>query len=94
MAGSGDITASVFLSRYLETGDVKKTLELCTASIYGIIETSWQVRNNKVFSQLEEKFSLDSEKTNNSGSGLMELRIIQAQNELVSPTHSFEAHRL
>jgi pyridoxine kinase len=94
MAGSGDITASVFLSRYLETGDVKKTLELCTASIYGIIEASWQIRNGKVFSQPRDKFSPDSEKTYISGSGLMELRIIQAQNELVSPTHSFEAHRL
>jgi pyridoxine kinase len=46
MAGSGDMTASVFLSRYLETGDVKKTLELCTASIFGIIEASWQAYNN------------------------------------------------
>jgi pyridoxine kinase len=94
MAGSGDITASVFLSRYLETGDVKKTLELCTASIYGIIETSWKVRNNKVFSQSGYKFSPDSEKTDKPGSGLMELRIIQAQNELDTPTHTFEARRL
>ncbi|MDR0456394.1 MAG: pyridoxal kinase PdxY [Treponema sp.] len=45
MAGSGDITASVFLSRYLETGDIKKTLELCTASIFGIIEASWQAHS-------------------------------------------------
>jgi len=94
MAGSGDITASVFLSRYLETGDVKKTLELCTASIYGIIKASWQVRNNKVFSQSGDKFSLNSEKTDKSGPELMELRIIQAQNELDTPTHVFEAHRL
>jgi pyridoxine kinase len=94
MAGSGDITASVFLSRYLETLDIKKTLELCTASIYGIIEASWQIRNGKVFSQSRDKFSPDSEKTYISSPGLMELRIIQAQNELVSPTHSFEAHRL
>jgi pyridoxine kinase len=40
MAGSGDLTASVFLSRFLETGDVKKTLELCTATIFGIIKAS------------------------------------------------------
>jgi pyridoxine kinase len=94
LAGSGDITASVFLSRYLETGDVKKTLELCTASIYGIIEASWQARNRKFFSQSGDKFSLDSEKTDKTGSELMELRIVQAQNELDTPTHSFEAHRL
>jgi pyridoxine kinase len=94
MAGSGDITASVFLSRYLETGNVKKTLELCTASIYGIIEASWQVQNSKVFSQSRDKFSPDSEKTYKPGPGLMELRIIQAQKELDTPTHSFEARRL
>jgi len=94
MAGSGDITTSVFLSRYLETGDVKKTLELCTASIYGIIESSWQFRNGKVFSQSGNKFSPNSEKTEGEGSRLLELRIIQAQKELDSPTHSFEAHRL
>jgi pyridoxine kinase len=94
MAGSGDITASVFLSRYLETGDVKKTLELCTASIYGIIETSWKFRNGEVFSQSGEKLSLNSEKTYKSGTGLMELRIIQAQKELDTPTHAFEARRL
>jgi pyridoxine kinase len=94
MAGSGDITASVFLSRYLETGDVKKTLELCTASIYGIIEASWQARNEKVFSQSGEKFSPVSEKTSRQTSGLMELRIVQAQRELDTPTYAFEAHRL
>jgi pyridoxine kinase len=41
IAGAGDLTASIFLSRYLETGDVKKTLELCTASVYGILEASF-----------------------------------------------------
>jgi pyridoxine kinase len=41
VAGAGDLTASIFLSRYLETGDVKKTLELCAASVYGILEASF-----------------------------------------------------
>jgi len=94
MAGSGDITASVFLSRYLETGDVKKTLELCTASIYGIIEASWRARNDKVFSQSGNKFSPNSEKTYNNGTGLMELRIVQAQNELDTPSNTFEARKI
>jgi pyridoxine kinase len=40
VAGAGDLTAAIFLSRYLETGDVKKTLELCAASVYGILEAS------------------------------------------------------
>ena len=46
VAGTGDITAAIFLSRYLETGDVKKTLELCTASIFGILETSLHHHND------------------------------------------------
>ncbi|MCL2006466.1 MAG: pyridoxal kinase PdxY [Treponema sp.] len=50
MAGSGDITTSIFLSRYLETGDIKRTLELCAASVFGILEKSWQA-----FNSLEEK---------------------------------------
>jgi len=97
MAGSGDITASIFLSRYLETGDVKKTLELCTASVYGIIEASWRqynAGNDKVLSQSGNKFSPVSDKNDKPVSGLMELRIIQAQNELATPKHSFEARRL
>jgi pyridoxine kinase len=76
MAGSGDITASVFLSRYLETGDAKKALELCTASVFGIMEASWQYGRS------------------GAGAGLMELRIVQAQQELVSPSRFFEAGRL
>ncbi|MDR0316030.1 MAG: pyridoxal kinase PdxY [Treponema sp.] len=75
MAGSGDLTASVFLSRYLETGDVKKTLELCTASIYGILEASVHARESE----------------NAANTGTMELRIIQNQNELSSPSYMFEA---
>jgi len=94
IAGSGDITAAVFLSRYLETGDVRKTLELCTASIYGIIETSWRIRNGKVLSQMGEKLSPNSEKTSRQASAPMEIKIIQAQNELVSPSHFFEAQKL
>jgi pyridoxine kinase len=77
MAGSGDITASVFLSRYLETGDIKKTLELCTASIFGIIEASWQVHSTAA-----------------AKPGPMELRIIQAQKELDSPSHFFQSRKL
>jgi pyridoxine kinase len=42
MAGSGDLTASVFLSRYLETGDIKLTLELTTASVFGILKAASQ----------------------------------------------------
>ena len=75
MAGSGDITASIFLSRYLEkTDSMKKTLELCTASVYGILETSLRSVNGN------ENF--------------IELRIIQAQEEIVSPSNIFNACKL
>jgi pyridoxine kinase len=40
MAGSGDLTTAVFLSRYLETGDICRTLELTAASVYGIIHAT------------------------------------------------------
>jgi pyridoxine kinase len=93
MAGSGDIAASVFLSRFLEigstgadgsgagtngaAGDIKKTLELCTASVFGILEASW-----RAYADLATKPEL------------MELRIVQAQQELDSPSRFFEARKL
>ena len=40
MAGSGDLTASVFLSRYLDTGDIKTALEKTAAAVYGIMEAT------------------------------------------------------
>ncbi|MDR2435397.1 MAG: pyridoxal kinase PdxY [Treponema sp.] len=80
VAGSGDLTASVFLSRYLETKDIKRTLEFCTATVYGILEASFLKRN--------------SAKTDETTSGPMELTIIYNQHELDCPTHTFEAIRL
>ena len=77
-AGAGDLTAALFLSRYLETGDVRRTLELCTASVYGILKKSFHEHKK---SQEEETVPL-------------ELRIIEAQDEIVSPTHIFEAVKL
>ncbi|GHV94705.1 pyridoxal kinase PdxY [Spirochaetia bacterium] len=74
VAGTGDLTASIFLSRYLETGDVKKTLELCTASVYGILEASFLKRTAR--------------------EGPLDLLIVQAQEELSSPSHVFEAVKL
>ena len=80
MAGSGDLTASVFLSRYLETAGVRKALELCTASVFGIIEATWQAEEGK------------------GGAGKNtappELRLVQAQEELLHPSHSFKAEKL
>ncbi|MDR2257561.1 MAG: pyridoxal kinase PdxY [Treponema sp.] len=42
VAGSGDLTASIFLSRYLETADVKTTLEQTTGSVFGILEAAFR----------------------------------------------------
>jgi len=75
VAGTGDMTTAVFLSRYLETKDLKKTLELCTASVFGILDASFKAADAK------------------SGA-LIELKIIDAQQELVSPSNSFKAEKL
>jgi pyridoxine kinase len=85
LAGSGDLTASIFLSRYLETGNVKKTLELCTASVYGILEASFFAAGGA-----DKPEGAD----NSGGAAPLELRIIQAQDELCSPSRAFEALRL
>jgi pyridoxine kinase len=69
MAGSGDMTAAIFLSRYLETGDIERTLELTASSVYGIIEATYKA-------------------------GSRELLIVQAQEELVHPSHGFTAERI
>jgi pyridoxine kinase len=49
VAGTGDMTAAVFLSRYLETKNLTKALEMCTASVFSILEASY-----KAFSQTEQ----------------------------------------
>ena len=77
-AGTGDLTASVFLSRYLETSDIMRTLELCTASVYGILEKSFAEQGEAA----------------PHASKPMELRIIEAQEELVSPATVFEAVKI
>jgi pyridoxine kinase len=48
MAGSGDLTTAVFLSRYLETGDIGRTLELTAASVYGIIEATHKAGSREI----------------------------------------------
>ena len=73
VAGCGDLTAAVFLSRYLETRDSKRTLELCTASIYGILERSFLENRNKELNAQQP----------------MELLIVHAQEELINPSHVF-----
>jgi len=71
-AGTGDMTTSIFLSRYLETRDLLKTLELTTASVFGILEISFKASGAQKDSMIE-------------------LKIIEAQEELISPSHTFKA---
>ena len=78
VAGTGDMTAAVFLSRYLETGNLEKTLELCTASVFGILDASYKAAPS---SSAEKNLPL-------------ELKIIDAQQELTSPTRLFKAVKL
>ena len=76
VAGTGDLTTSVFLSQYLRTKDLEKTLNLCTSGVYGIIEKSFNMTYNK---------KKDSP---------VELKIIEAQEQLCSPTHIFKAVKI
>jgi pyridoxine kinase len=76
VAGTGDMTAAVFLSRYLETKNLKKTLEMCTASVYGILEMSYN----------KHKYKVEND--------LCELKIIEAQDELCSPSNFFYANKI
>jgi pyridoxine kinase len=48
MAGSGDVTTALFLSRYLETGNVRDTLELTTGSIFGIMDATYKAKSREL----------------------------------------------
>jgi pyridoxine kinase len=76
VAGTGDMTAAVFLSRYLETGNLEKTLELCTASVFGILQASFRASPS-----VENGMPL-------------ELKIIDAQEQLTAPGNIFKAVKL
>jgi pyridoxine kinase len=75
VAGTGDMTMAVFLSRYLETKNIKKTLELCAASVFSILEASYNAADKK------KDVPVD-------------LKIIDNQKELVSPSYSFKAEKI
>jgi pyridoxine kinase len=48
MAGSGDVTAALFLSRYLETGSIRDTLELTAGSIFGVMEATFRAESREL----------------------------------------------
>jgi len=78
VAGTGDMTTSIFLSHFLKTGDVKKTLCACTSSVFGILESSYKKKKE----QLEKKREL------------LELNLIEAQDELINPAHIFKTVKI
>ena len=61
MAGSGDMTTSIFLSRYLETKDIKRSLELTAASVFGIMEATKKAESRELLIiTAQEKIATDS----------------------------------
>jgi len=83
-AGTGDMTTAVFLSRFLETKDIKKSLELCTSSVFNILEASLK----------HEKDSPVREAVPHFTPQFVELKIIEAQKEFDFPSNLFEAEEL
>jgi pyridoxine kinase len=75
IAGTGDMTAAVFLSHYLKTKDLEKTLISST---------------NSVFCVLEDSFNLSTQKDNKP----LELKIIDAQDQLINPKKTFKTIKL
>jgi len=53
IAGTGDMTAAIFLSRYLESRYLKNALSSCTASVYGILKDSFN------YSQLDPSIPME-----------------------------------
>jgi pyridoxine kinase len=48
MAGSGDLTTAIFLSRYLESRDCRTALELTAAAVYGIMEATFKAGSREL----------------------------------------------
>jgi pyridoxine kinase len=48
MAGSGDVTAALFLSRYLETRSVRDSLELTAGSIFGVMNATFKAGSREL----------------------------------------------
>jgi pyridoxine kinase len=48
MAGSGDLTTSVFLSRYLESRNVRTALEKTAAAVYGVMEATHRAKSREL----------------------------------------------
>jgi pyridoxine kinase len=47
-AGSGDLSTAVFLSNYLKTGDLKASLEMMAASVFGIMKATFETGSREL----------------------------------------------
>ena len=84
VAGTGDMTTSIFLSHYLKTKDIKKTLSCCTSSVFGILEESYK----RAREQSHDQPSMSI------GEKPIELDFISSQEQLINPTHIFNAEKI
>ena len=75
VVGTGDMTTAIFLSRFLETKNIEKSLEMCISSIFSILEKSLML-------------SISGKNK------LLELKQIEAQEEIISPSHFFSAEKI
>jgi len=61
VAGTGDMTTAVFLSRYLETKNIKKSLELCISSVYGILKAGYGISKMELnLTEAQKEFDFPS----------------------------------
>ena len=80
VAGTGDMCAAVFLSRYLETKNLKKTLELCASSVFSVLEESYRAA---LLKSQNAEFNRP-----------VELKLIDAQEQLITPSRVFKAEEI
>jgi len=80
-AGTGDMTTSVFLSRYLETKDLKKSLEMCTSSVFSILNESYKLEKDKKNNLIELKI-IETQKEFDFPSNLFKAAELKTSGEL------------
>ena len=61
ISGSGDLTTAIFLSRYLDTKDTRRSLELTAASVFGVLEATRKAESRELLLiAAQEKIASDS----------------------------------
>jgi len=93
VAGLGDMTAAVFLSHYLKTRDLQKTLEFCTASVYSILAAGCKLQTGGG-KTIGLKSGGEVTQNNPPENKLYELKFIEAQGEFDAPSYFFKAEKI